>query len=114
MQDFRNLDVWQRARTFTKTIYAMTTDFPDSDQFGLNSRMRRASVSICTNIAEGCGRRGDAGEHFGRLNRSEADVERAHQSAFLSVAATRPAGSSNPQSDPPTRRPRIAGSGSDS
>jgi len=59
MQDFRNLDVWQRARHLNKTIYQMTADFPESEAFGLRSQMRRASVSICTNIAEGCGRRGD-------------------------------------------------------
>ena len=59
MQDFRNLDVWQRARTLTKTVYEMTTDFPETEVFGLRSQTRRASVSICSNIAEGCGRRGD-------------------------------------------------------
>ncbi len=59
MQDFRNLDVWQRARHLNKTIYQMTADFPESEAFGPRSRMRRASVSICRNIAEGCGRRGD-------------------------------------------------------
>jgi four helix bundle protein len=40
-------------------IYKLTMDFPGSEEFGLKSQMRRASVSICTNIAEGCGRRGD-------------------------------------------------------
>lgn len=59
MQDFRNLSVWQMARTLTKSIYEMTTDYPESEVFGLRSQMRRASVSICSNIAEGCGRRGD-------------------------------------------------------
>jgi four helix bundle protein len=59
MQDFRNLDVWQRARNLNKTIYQMTADFPESEAFGLRSQMRRASVSICSNIAEGCGHRGD-------------------------------------------------------
>jgi four helix bundle protein len=60
MQDFRNLGVWQRARKLTTTIYRMTADFPESEAFGLRSQMRRASVSICGNIAEGCGRRGDS------------------------------------------------------
>lgn len=59
MQDFRNLTVWQMARQLTKSIYRMTVDFPGSEEFGLKSQMRRASVSICTNLAEGCGRRGD-------------------------------------------------------
>ena len=59
MQDFRNLSVWQRARRMTKSVYEMTTDYPGSEEFGLKSQMRRAAVSICSNIAEGCGRRGD-------------------------------------------------------
>jgi four helix bundle protein len=59
MQDFKNLTVWQMARQLTKSIYKMTVDFPGSEEFGLKSQMRRASVSICTNLAEGCGRRGD-------------------------------------------------------
>jgi len=59
MQDFRNLSVWQRSRRLTKSVYEMTTDYPGSEEFGLKSQMRRAAVSICPNIAEGCGRRGD-------------------------------------------------------
>src|SRR6059058_4258165 len=59
MQDFRRLDVWQRARQVTKSIYQLTTSFPNSEEFGLKAQMRRAAVSICSNIAEGCGRRGD-------------------------------------------------------
>ena len=56
MQDFRNLSVWQRARRLTKSVYEMTADFPSSEEFGLKGQMRRAAVSICSNIAEGCGR----------------------------------------------------------
>jgi four helix bundle protein len=59
MQDFKNLSVWQMARRLTKSIYEMTKDYPESEVFGLRSQMRRATVSICSNIAEGCGRRGD-------------------------------------------------------
>lgn len=59
MQDFRNLSVWQRARKLTKTVYEITADFPGSEEFELKSQMRRATVSVCSNIAEGCGRRGD-------------------------------------------------------
>ena len=60
MQDFKNLTVWHAARRLTKSIYQMTALFPDNERFGLSSQMRRASISICSNIAEGCGRRGDA------------------------------------------------------
>jgi four helix bundle protein len=59
MQDFRNLTVWTAARALTKDVYELTRQFPQSEQFGITSQMRRASVSICSNIAEGCGRRGD-------------------------------------------------------
>jgi len=59
MQDFKNLAVWQAARRLTKSVYQLSADFPQSEEFGLKAQMRRASVSICSNIAEGCGRRGD-------------------------------------------------------
>jgi four helix bundle protein len=59
MQDFKNLTVWHAARRLTKSIYQMTALFPENERFGLSSQMRRASISICSNIAEGCGRRGD-------------------------------------------------------
>src|SRR5207248_4774729 len=51
--------VWQLARRLTKTIYQLTINFPEREEFGLKAQMRRATVSICSNIAEGCGRRGD-------------------------------------------------------
>jgi len=60
MQDFKNLAVWQSARRLTKSVYELTIAYPHSEEFGLKAQMRRAAVSICTNIAEGCGRRGDA------------------------------------------------------
>ena len=59
MQDFRNLNVWQAARRLTRSVYELTSDFPQSEEFGLKAQMRRASVSVCSTIAEGCGRRGD-------------------------------------------------------
>jgi len=59
VQDFRNLSVWQMARRLTKSIYTSTADFPASEEFGLKAQMRRASVSVCANIAEGCGGGGD-------------------------------------------------------
>jgi four helix bundle protein len=59
MQDFRNLAVWQRARIVAVRVYEVTASYPKAETFGLTSQMRRASVSICANIAEGCGRRGD-------------------------------------------------------
>ena len=50
---FERLAVWIESKELTKTIYKITTSFPDSERFGLTSQLRRASVSICSNIAEG-------------------------------------------------------------
>ena len=46
MQDFTNLSAWQRARRLTKSVYELTADFPESEQFGLKSQMRRATVAM--------------------------------------------------------------------
>lgn len=50
---FEKLEVWQKARAFTKEIYQITMTFPDSERFGIISQLRRASSSIGANIAEG-------------------------------------------------------------
>lgn len=57
MGDFKELKVWQRARDMTLAVYSATQCFPPSEQFGLTSQLRRASVSIGANIAESRGRR---------------------------------------------------------
>ena len=59
MRDFRTLVVWEKAHRLTLSIYKATKNFPGNEMYGLISQMRRASVSIPTNIAEGCGRDGD-------------------------------------------------------
>ncbi len=56
MQDFRNLAVWTKAHNITLEVYRLTEGFPRSEVFGLSSQIRRASSSIATNLAEGCGR----------------------------------------------------------
>ena len=53
---FEKLDVWQDSRALTKLIYEVTKSFPDSEKFGLINQMRRASVSVSSNIAEGSSR----------------------------------------------------------
>ncbi len=50
---FENLDVWQLSRKFTVYIYKITKTYSDEERFGLVSQMRRASISICSNLAEG-------------------------------------------------------------
>jgi len=61
VRDPSRLDVWIEARRLVPAIYRLTAGFPDSERFGLVPQMRRASVSIVANIAEGCGR-GSEGE----------------------------------------------------
>ncbi len=64
MKDFKELRVWQKAHALALEIYQMTRGFPKDEIYGLTSQIRRASVSVGANIAEGCGRRSD-----GELNR---------------------------------------------
>ncbi len=56
MQDFTKLGVWRKAHALTLDIYRETNGFPLDERFGLTSQLRRASMSIAANIAEGCGR----------------------------------------------------------
>jgi four helix bundle protein len=57
MKSYQELVVWQKSFQLTKLVYLFTKSFPNSEQFGLVGQMRRASVSIPSNIAEGFGRR---------------------------------------------------------
>lgn len=56
MFNFEKLDVWQKSITFADFIYTATKDFPPDERFGLTNQMRRAAVSISSNLAEGCSR----------------------------------------------------------
>ena len=53
LRDYRDLLVWQKGMTLAKAIYQVTQAFPDTERFGLVSQMRRAAVSVPSNIAEG-------------------------------------------------------------
>ena len=55
----QDLQVWQLGMTLVKDVYALTQKFADSEKFGLCSQMRRAAVSIPSNIAEGAARSGN-------------------------------------------------------
>ncbi len=60
MNNFQNLKVWQKARTFTKEAYLVLNKLPSDERFGLTSQLKRAIISISSNIAEGSGRNSDA------------------------------------------------------
>jgi four helix bundle protein len=53
---FEKLNVWKKAKSLTVDIYKITDDFPEKERFGLISQIRRCSISVASNIAEGTGR----------------------------------------------------------
>ncbi len=56
LYSFEKLEVWKQARELNVLIYQFTANYPESERFGLRNQIRRASVSIACNIAEGSGR----------------------------------------------------------
>jgi four helix bundle protein len=72
-QGFRDLLVWQKSMLLVKQIYLMTRQFPSGEKFGLTSQMRRAAVSIPSNIAEGQARR-STGEFIQFISNAEGSV----------------------------------------
>jgi four helix bundle protein len=56
MKDFRQLKVWEKSHQLALAVYKITKEFPKEELYGLTSQIRRASMSIPTTIAEGCGR----------------------------------------------------------
>lgn len=56
MESYRDLEVWKQAKNLVADIYCVTKAFPKDEQFELVNQLRRAAVSIPSNIAEGCGR----------------------------------------------------------
>ena len=57
MKTHKDLDVWKKAINFVTKVYTITGDFPNHELYGLTSQIRRAAVSIPSNIAEGAARR---------------------------------------------------------
>jgi four helix bundle protein len=56
MSNFEKLEVWQEAISFADSVYVITRTFPETERFGLTNQMRRAAVSISSNLAEGSSR----------------------------------------------------------
>ena len=89
IRDFRDLVVWQRAMSFAEHVYAALSGFPVEERFGLSDQLRRAAVSIPSNIAEGRGR--DSAKDFahflhlarGSLNEVMTQLELARRFGYL-------------------------------
>lgn len=77
VRTFRDLRVWQSAYDVSIMIYKMTATFPKHEQFGLSSQMQRSAVSVCSNIAEGFGRKGskEKDQFYSMANGSLTELE---------------------------------------
>lgn len=91
MRDFRELKVWEKGHQMTLAAYKVTSGFPKDELFGLTSQIRRCAASIPANIAEGCGRMGNAELHrflqiaCGSANELEYHFLLARDLGYLSV-----------------------------
>ena len=89
IQSYQDLEVWKQTRLLVKEIYQLTATFPKEEQFGLTNQLRRAAVSVPSNIAEGCGRNHskDSLQFFfiarGSLYEIETQVTIAHDLSLL-------------------------------
>src|ERR1700739_324368 len=74
---FKNLVIWQRAVELSLAIYKLTESFPPSEKFGLTNQLRRASVSVASNIAEGYGRatKGEYRSFLGNARGSNCELQ---------------------------------------
>lgn len=74
---FKDLIVWQRAVELSLAVYKLTAAFPESERFGLSNQLRRASVSVASNIAEGYGRasKGEYVQFLGHARGSNCEVQ---------------------------------------
>lgn len=85
---YRELKVWQRAKSLVSEVYRLTSTFPKEEMYGLTNQIRRCSVSIPSNIAEGHARGGKDFLRFldiayGSLNELETQIEIACDLNFL-------------------------------
>jgi len=93
MRDFKGLTVWQRAHRLTVNVYRATDAFPSRERFSLVDQIRRASISIPANIAEGCGRRSQRDfarflqVSVGSANELEYHLLLAHELGYLETAS---------------------------
>jgi four helix bundle protein len=94
MQSYRDLLVWQKAMELVVAVYRVTETFPKSEGYGLSSQMRRAAVSIPSNIAEGHGLKPTPvylchlAIATGSLCELETQIEIANRPGYLPVKET--------------------------
>jgi len=76
-ESYKELMVWQRSVQLALAVYKLTSSFPPSERFGLTNQLRRAAVSIASNIAEGYGRstKGEYIQFLGHARGSNFEVQ---------------------------------------
>lgn len=90
MHNYRELKIWQNAIDLSEKIYSITKLFPDDEKFGLISQLKRASVSVASNIAEGTSRNSDKEFNYflsmslGSLFEMETQLEIAYRISYVS------------------------------
>ena len=82
IRDYRDLVVWQRAVDFVAEIYRLSGRFPRDEQFGLTAQIRKASVSVATNIAEGSGR-ATSRDFMSFLSQARGSLKEAESLVFV-------------------------------
>jgi len=98
--DYRSLIVWQKSIALVRLVYQLTAQFPAEEKFGLTSQMRRAAVSIPSNIAEGQARR-TTGDYIRFVSTAEGSL--AELDTQLTIALD------NWSLTPPALQPSRAG-----
>jgi len=94
VQLYRELIAWQKAMDFAVEVYRVTKRFPDDERYGITSQLRRAVVSISSNIAEGQGRQSTGefrqflGHARGSLLESETQIQLAERLHYLPAPDT--------------------------
>jgi len=83
IKDFKDLIVWKKDIQFAKEVYVLTKAFPKEEQFGLTSQVRRAAVSVSSNIAEGHSRQGREFAHY--LSVARGPLAEAESQLLLAV-----------------------------
>ena len=91
IRTYKDLIVWQKAVELVVAVYEVTGAFPDSEKFGLVNQLRRAAVSVPSNIAEGYGR-GSTNDYLrflkiaaGSCNEIETQIEIAHRLEYMTI-----------------------------
>jgi len=82
--NFRELKIWKDSMNLTKNVYALTSQLPDEEKFGLKSQLNRCTISIPSNIAEGSGRTSNKEfNHFLNISLSSSSYELETQLILL-------------------------------